>query len=323
MREQRGRPARLPYSSCLQSPDMASCFFPNRPGHMETLLEYVGNVHIYLGPYRGNPIALYLRRHDDRCVISPKVYPWNQVVGTGETSNKAAADFEEKWKAKGLSPEMYTGPSWEGGIKPERPAPPKPAAAAPGAAKPAAPPKPTGTEAVPGGERVPATPSGPAAPSMPEPASVVEAAAASQSGEPAPANPATEPGSGQAAPAVKPLTPTEPAGGETARVAKGVPRVIVQKPGSSPSAGTASAPTTPPKPLGDPATENVAAQPPAEANPVRAPAAAEPDPAGAAAPPNPPGTGSQVSGNAPPATESRQRPEQRGMADSSADTPPD
>jgi len=57
------------------------------------------------------------------------------VVGVGESPNKAAADFEEKWKAKGLSADMYSGPSWEGGIKPEKPAPPKP----PAAAKPAAP----------------------------------------------------------------------------------------------------------------------------------------------------------------------------------------
>ncbi len=106
---------------------------------MATLLEYVGNVHIFLGPYRGNPIALYLRRNGGRCVISPKVYPWNDVVGVGETPNKAAADFEEKWKTKGLAQEMYSGPSWEGGIKPERPAPPKPmAAGASAAAKPTA-----------------------------------------------------------------------------------------------------------------------------------------------------------------------------------------
>jgi hypothetical protein len=102
---------------------------------MAYLLEYVGCVHIYLGPYRGNPIALYLKRTDASCQISPKVYPWNGVVGTGESPNKAAADFEEKWKAKGLSADMYSGPSWEGGIKPERPAPPKP----PAAPKPAAP----------------------------------------------------------------------------------------------------------------------------------------------------------------------------------------
>ena len=97
---------------------------------MEHLLEYAGSVHIYLGPYRGNPIALYLKRTETGCLIGPKVYPWSEVVGKGETPNKAAADFEEKWKGKGLSAEMYSGPSWEGGIKPEKPAPPKPAAPA-------------------------------------------------------------------------------------------------------------------------------------------------------------------------------------------------
>ena len=96
---------------------------------MAQLLEYVGCVHIYLGPYRGNPIALYLKRSNGACQIGTKLYPWNGVVGIGESPNKAAADFEEKWKAKGLSADMYSGPSWEGGIKPEKPAPPKPAAA--------------------------------------------------------------------------------------------------------------------------------------------------------------------------------------------------
>jgi hypothetical protein len=95
---------------------------------MANLLEYVGSVHIYLGPYRGNPIALYLKRSGAGCQIGPKVYPWNDVVGMGDSPNKAAADFEEKWKAKGLSADMYSGPSWEGGIKPEKPAPPKPPA---------------------------------------------------------------------------------------------------------------------------------------------------------------------------------------------------
>ena len=78
---------------------------------MVKLLEYVGNVHIFLGPYRGNPIALYLTRETNGCEIAPKIYPWNEVIGKGETPNKAAADFEEKWKAKGLTPDMYTGPS--------------------------------------------------------------------------------------------------------------------------------------------------------------------------------------------------------------------
>jgi hypothetical protein len=111
---------------------------------MTHLLEYAGCMHIYLGPYRGNPIALYLKRTEAGCQIGPRAYPWNDVVGNGETPNKAAADFEEKWKAKGLSTDMYSGPSWEGGIKPEKPkppAPPKPAmSAAPPAGQPAAPP---------------------------------------------------------------------------------------------------------------------------------------------------------------------------------------
>jgi hypothetical protein len=102
---------------------------------MANLLEYVGCVHIFLGPYRGNPIALYLKRTETSCQIGPKAYPWNEVIGTGETPNKAAADFEEKWKTNGLSAEIYSGPAWEGGIKPEKPAPPKP----PAALKPAAP----------------------------------------------------------------------------------------------------------------------------------------------------------------------------------------
>ena len=107
---------------------------------MAFLLEYVGCVHIYLGPYRGNPIALYLKRTESGCQIGPKAYPWNDVVGLGETPNKAAADFEEKWKTKGLTPDMYSGPAWEGGIKPEKPQPPKPATPP----KPAAPPAATG-----------------------------------------------------------------------------------------------------------------------------------------------------------------------------------
>lgn len=94
---------------------------------MATLLEYVGCVHIYLGPYRGNPIALYLKRTESGCQIGPKVYPWNDVMGVGETPNKAAADFEDKWKKNGLTADMYSGPAWEGNIKPEKPAPPKPA----------------------------------------------------------------------------------------------------------------------------------------------------------------------------------------------------
>ena len=116
---------------------------------MALLSEYVGCVHIFLGPYRGNPIALYLRRTESGCQIGPKVYPWNDVLGVGETPNKAAADFEEKWKVRGLTAEMYSGPAWEGGIKPEKPAPPKPAAAPKPAPTPQATPNPTVAAQVP------------------------------------------------------------------------------------------------------------------------------------------------------------------------------
>lgn len=96
---------------------------------MSTLPEFVGTIHIFLGPYRGNPIALYLRQDGDSCRISPNIYPWNRFVGEGETVNKAAADFDAKWKEGDLDPDMYSGPHWEGGIKPEKPKPPpKPAA---------------------------------------------------------------------------------------------------------------------------------------------------------------------------------------------------
>src|SRR5262249_29040835 len=124
----------LPFPLVALCPSLESC--------MANLLEYVGSVHIYLGPYRGNPIALYLKRSDANCQIGPKVYPWNNVVGTGETPNKAAADFEEKWKAKVLTAAMSPGPSGGGGIKPENPPPPTP----PPAATPPPPPAAAGQE---------------------------------------------------------------------------------------------------------------------------------------------------------------------------------
>jgi hypothetical protein len=98
---------------------------------MESLPELVGTVHIILGPYRGNPIALYMRQDGSGCQISPRIYPWNRTVGVGDTPNRAAADFEAKWKETELAEDMYTGPHWEGGIKPEKPKPvppPKPGA---------------------------------------------------------------------------------------------------------------------------------------------------------------------------------------------------
>jgi hypothetical protein len=101
---------------------------------MESLPELVGTVHIILGPYRGNPIGLYMRQDGSICQISPRIYPWNRTIGVGDTPNRAAADFEAKWKETELADDMYTGPHWEGGIKPEKPKPvppPKPAAPSP------------------------------------------------------------------------------------------------------------------------------------------------------------------------------------------------
>ncbi len=97
---------------------------------MNTQSEFVGTVHIFRGPFRGNPIGLYLRREGDSCSIAPTLSPWNGMVGVGETVNKAAAAFDAVWKA-GVAAETYSGPHWEGGIKPDKPKPPpKPPTAA-------------------------------------------------------------------------------------------------------------------------------------------------------------------------------------------------
>ena len=77
---------------------------------MNTLPQFVGTIHIFLGPYRGTPIALYLQQEGESCRISPTIYPWNKFVGIGETVNKAAADFDLKWKEGDLAPEVYSGP---------------------------------------------------------------------------------------------------------------------------------------------------------------------------------------------------------------------
>ena len=145
-------------------------------GLMASLLEYVGSVHIFLGPYRGNPIALYLRRTESECQIGPKVYPWNDVMGIGETPNKAAADFEEKWKTNSLAAELYSGPAWEKGIKPEKPAPPKSAAP---------PPKPATPPAVAPASPSPASPPSATTPSATEAPDTAPAPPAQPSGKPA------------------------------------------------------------------------------------------------------------------------------------------
>lgn len=58
-------------------------------------------MHIYLGPYRGNPIALYLRRTGRAGCQIGRALIHGMTNGGGLYPNKAA-DFEEKWKGKGL-----------------------------------------------------------------------------------------------------------------------------------------------------------------------------------------------------------------------------
>ena len=95
----------------------------------------VGTVHVFQGPAKSNPVALYARKDGEEYRVAAVVEPWTVVVGKGPTINKAAGDFEIKWKAQPIPADQYTGPYWEEGIKAEKPpAPPKPAAPAPGAA---------------------------------------------------------------------------------------------------------------------------------------------------------------------------------------------
>ena len=89
---------------------------------------FVGTVHLFQGPSQSNPVSLYARKEGDTYVVSPVVDPWKTVIGKGVTINKAAGDFEIKWKAQPIPAEQYTGPHWEEGIKAEKPPPPpKPA----------------------------------------------------------------------------------------------------------------------------------------------------------------------------------------------------
>lgn len=107
---------------------------------------FVGTVHLFQGPSKSNPIALYARKQGADFVIAAVIEPWNTVSGAGPTINKAAGNFEINWKAQPIPAEQYSGPHWEEGIKAEKPAPPpKPPAPAAGAAAqpvptPAAPP---------------------------------------------------------------------------------------------------------------------------------------------------------------------------------------
>ncbi len=184
-------------------PSMVRCGHDEVCTSMSARPEFVGTIHIFLGPYRGNPIGLYLRQEDGACSIAPTLSPWNRVVGAGETANKAAADFDAKWKAGELTPEMYSGPHWEGGIKPEKPKPPPktpPAESAPAppvtaeSAPPVSAPTPAPTTSAPPSAPSPSSSTGPVtpAPSAPAPSSETDSPPAPSA--PAPAD-SSEPSS--------------------------------------------------------------------------------------------------------------------------------
>lgn len=98
---------------------------------------FVGTVHLFQGTAKSHPVALYARKQGDEYLVAPMIEPWTIVVGKGATLNKAAGDFEIKWKARPIPADQYTGPHWEEGIKAEKPPPPpKPAAPASAAAPP-------------------------------------------------------------------------------------------------------------------------------------------------------------------------------------------
>lgn len=185
---------------------------------MASLPEFVGTVHIFLGPYRGNPIALYLQRDEDEttCHIAPRIYPWNRTIGSGETPNKAAAAFEVKWKAGDLTAEMYSGPHWEGGIKPEKPKPPpKPAAPKPAAAATTGTPKPETAPAATEKSPAPSPPaataktaeSAPAAAKTPPPAATAESSPTTTTSSASTPTPSSEPS--QAIETQPPSTPPQ------------------------------------------------------------------------------------------------------------------
>jgi hypothetical protein len=106
---------------------------------------FVGTVHVFQGPAKSHPVALYARKEGEEFLIAAVLEPWSEIVGRGPTINKAAGDFEIKWKAQPIPAEQYTGPHWEEGIKVEKPPPPpKPAVPAAGAAPGASSPPPAG-----------------------------------------------------------------------------------------------------------------------------------------------------------------------------------
>lgn len=94
-------------------------------------VEFIGTLQFKEKKRFGNPIALYVERAESECRVSARAPEWRHIVGVGATVNKAAGDFEIKLKAMVPPTLTYDGPSWTGGVKAEKPAPPKPPPSSP------------------------------------------------------------------------------------------------------------------------------------------------------------------------------------------------
>jgi hypothetical protein len=89
--------------------------------------EFVGTVQFWPNGVRGNPVGLFMEKLESgECRISTRLPKWRHLVGIGATVNKAAGNYELNLKAAAPAEGTYEGPYWNGGIKAEKPAPPKP-----------------------------------------------------------------------------------------------------------------------------------------------------------------------------------------------------
>lgn len=100
-------------------------------------MEFIATVQFRENGARGNPVSIFMEQQDGEVRITFRLPQWKHIVGVGATANKAAANFETNLKAALPSEDAYEGPYWNGGVKPEKPAPPKPVTAAAPVAKPA------------------------------------------------------------------------------------------------------------------------------------------------------------------------------------------
>jgi hypothetical protein len=94
---------------------------------MASKVEFVGTVQFWPNGVRGNPVGLFMEKLESgECRISARLPEWRHLVGLGATVNKAAGNYELTLKAAAPAEGAYEGPYWNGGIKVEKPAPPKP-----------------------------------------------------------------------------------------------------------------------------------------------------------------------------------------------------